>query len=110
MIMFLVMKQNVLHCCFFNYKKNDITWAWPPENLSLGVCKQQRRRPACVSAQSDQHLCYSLIGKYFLDLLQAKFQFLVFVAEETGLSLALLETCKTDFLACGSHEICIKWS
>ena len=27
-------------------------------------CEQQRRWPACTSAQSDQHLCYSLIGKY----------------------------------------------
>ena len=28
------------------------------------ACEQQRRRPACTSAQSDQRLCYSLIGKY----------------------------------------------
>ena len=28
------------------------------------VCKQHRCRPACASAQSDQHLCYSLFGKY----------------------------------------------
>ena len=34
------------------------------ENLSSVVCKQQKRRPACASAQSDQHLCYSLIEKY----------------------------------------------
>ena len=34
------------------------------ENLSSKVCKHQRRRPACASAQSDQHLCYSLIEKY----------------------------------------------
>ena len=30
------------------------------ENLSSGVCEQHRRRPACESAQSDQHLCSSL--------------------------------------------------
>ena len=30
----------------------------------FGVCEQQRCRPACASAQSDQRLCYSLIGKY----------------------------------------------
>ena len=37
-------------------------------NPVFGVCE-----PA--SAQSDQHLCYSLIGKYhnYLDLLLAKF-------------------------------------
>ena len=34
------------------------------ENHSLVVCEQQRRRPACESAQSDQRLCYSLNGKY----------------------------------------------
>ena len=33
------------------------------ENLSSGICKHQRRRPACASAQSDQRLCYSLIKK-----------------------------------------------
>ena len=30
----------------------------------VAACKRQRRRPACTSAQSDQHLCYSLLGKY----------------------------------------------
>ena len=33
------------------------------ENLSSGVCEQRRRRPDCVSAQSDQRLCYSIICK-----------------------------------------------
>ena len=33
---------------------------------SLGVCEQQRWRPACASAQADQHLCYSHFGKYLL--------------------------------------------
>ena len=30
---------------------------------SSGVCEQHRRRLACTYMQSDQHLCYSLIGK-----------------------------------------------
>ena len=30
------------------------------------VCKQQRRRPACAFAQSDQHPCYLLNGKYHI--------------------------------------------
>ena len=64
----------------------------------FGVCEQQRRRPACTSAQSDQRLCYSLIGILYLDLLQAKFQFSsCSLAEETGLSLALSETPKAGF-------------
>ena len=33
------------------------------EKPVFGVCEQQRPRPACTSAQSDQHLCYSLIAK-----------------------------------------------
>ena len=36
------------------------------ENLFSVVCEQQRRRPACASAQSDQHLCYWLFGKYHI--------------------------------------------
>ena len=28
------------------------------------TCEQQRRRPACASAKSDQHLCYSLYENY----------------------------------------------
>ena len=31
-----------------------------------GVYEQQRCRPACAYLQSDQHLCYSLIGKYHI--------------------------------------------
>ena len=34
-------------------------WASKQENLSSGVCEQQRRRPAPASVQSDQPLCYS---------------------------------------------------
>ena len=30
----------------------------------LAACERQRHRPACKSAQSDQRLCYSLLGKY----------------------------------------------
>ena len=28
------------------------------------ICEEQRRRPACASAQSDQHLCCSLLRQY----------------------------------------------
>ena len=44
----------------------SIIWALTRENLSSMVCKQQRRRPACASAQSDQRLYYSFIGKYHI--------------------------------------------
>ena len=40
------------------------TWARSCENVSYAICKQQRHRSACASAQSDQHLCCSLLRKY----------------------------------------------
>ena len=36
------------------------------ENLSLEVCEQHRRRPACAPVKSDQRLCYSLFAKYHI--------------------------------------------
>ena len=47
----------------FCRNKPDLIWATSQENLSSGVGEQQRRRPACASAQSDQCLCYSLFRK-----------------------------------------------
>ena len=35
-----------------------------PRKPDFAACEQQRRRQACTSAQSDQHLCYSNSGKY----------------------------------------------
>ena len=32
----------------------------------FGVCEQQRHRPACALAKTDQRLCYSLFGKYHM--------------------------------------------
>ena len=34
----------------------------------FAACKQQRRRPACASAQPDQHLCYLLNVKYDIQI------------------------------------------
>ena len=39
----------------------------------FGVWEQQRRRPACTFALSDQCLGYSLIGRIILNLLQRNF-------------------------------------
>ena len=44
-----------------------VNWASTRQNLSSEGCEQQRRRPACASAQSDQRVCFS-------NLPQAKFQ------------------------------------
>ena len=38
----------------------EIIWARSCEHMSYAICEQQRRRSACASAQSDQHLCCSL--------------------------------------------------
>ena len=48
---------------FSYWYTSKIKWASMGENLSLGVCEQQRRRPACASTQTDQRLCYSLFEK-----------------------------------------------
>ena len=40
-----------------------IIWASTLEKMSSVVCEQPWRRPACASAQSDQRLCFFLIGK-----------------------------------------------
>ena len=57
-VLYLIRKQNMKNPC--------ILWASTRENLSLGVYEQQRRRPACALAKSDQRLCYSLIVKYHI--------------------------------------------
>ena len=41
-------------------------WASTRENLSSGVAKKHRRRPACSSAQSHQRLCFFAFGKYHI--------------------------------------------
>ena len=33
--------------------------------LDFAECEQQRRRPACASAQSGQRLCFSFSGKFY---------------------------------------------
>ena len=50
----------------FTTENHMTIWASPRENLSSVVCEQQRHRPACPSAQPDQHLCYSRFGKYHI--------------------------------------------
>ena len=67
----------------------------------FGVCQQQRRRPVCASVQSDQCHCYSSLESiiFRLNTSQISIFLLVSVAEGTGLSLALLETPKTGFVA-----------
>ena len=55
-------------CKFLMYEQLEILYMlYGPhcmKNLYSGVCEQQRHRPACAFAQTDQRLCYSLCGKY----------------------------------------------
>ena len=55
---------------YMNASTNDTEYQ---ENYHIGhdarepdfvACEQQKRRPACAFTQSDQHLCYSVSGKY----------------------------------------------
>ena len=50
-------------------ENQEIKQFWPKVHLWYMLrrnveCKQQRHRPACASAQSDQHLCFSFSWKY----------------------------------------------
>ena len=55
----------------------------------FAVCKEQMHRQACASAQSDQHMCCSFIGKSMLF--------------HVGLNLTLSETPKTGFSWVAAH-------
>ena len=48
--------------------KSIIVWASSRENLSLGVWEQQRCRPACASAHTDQRLCYIALNRVTSDI------------------------------------------
>ena len=51
----------------------------------FGVCEQQRRRPACASAQSDQRLCFSLFEKYYIQTCYRRiFNFLASLCSRAG--------------------------
>ena len=64
-------------------------WASTQENRSSGASKQQRFRSACASAQSDQRLCYSLIGNIIsrLATFGISIFYLVSVTEQAGFNL-----------------------
>ena len=87
--------------CKFSKSHNIFTASsYPREKTEPGVCEQQRCRPAA-------HL-HSLISAFVIHLLKSIISglatseislfYLVSVAEQTGLNLALSETPKTGFL------------
>ena len=65
------------------------------------ACEQQKCRPACASAQTDQRLCCSLSGKYngkacYMQNINIPASL---VAQQVGFSLTLSQTPNTCFLA-----------
>ena len=66
----------------------------------FGGCQQHRCRPACPSAQSDQHLCFSVFGKYHIQTCYKRnFNFLPSLCKQAGLNLTLSEILNIGFLA-----------
>ena len=63
-------KTTSIDSAFFFYHN----WASTRENLSSGVCEQQRGRPACASAQSDQRFCYRVFESIIYKLASRKIQ------------------------------------
>ena len=51
--------EGMVNECYTRYTSN-----WVLRKPVFGGLQNHRRRPACASAQSDQHLCYSLFGNY----------------------------------------------
>ena len=66
---------------------------------AFAICKQQRRRSACTSVQSDQRLCYSLLRQDNTSVFYIQnFKPLVSIDVQASLSLTWSETLKTGFL------------
>ena len=77
-----------------------IIWARSCKNMSYAICKQQRCRLACASAQSDQHLCCSLMICILVISKVSRF-YLASVAEQTGFNLTWLKIPEDMF----SHDV-----
>ena len=105
------------HCIFSSnrYMQSKLNWSRVFQlNLRkpvLAICEQQRRRSACVSAQSDQPLCCSLPRKYNTFSFQIRnFRPLAsFLAAQAGLSHTWSEIPKTGYLVmrltCSSQQV-----
>ena len=76
--------------------------------MSHVICEQQRRRPACASAQSDQRIfaVRCLDGKISLDSIAeiSRLQ-LGSVASQAGLSLTWSETPEDTFCRVVAHTV-----
>ena len=75
-----------------------------------GFVKQQRRRPACASMQSDQWSAPLLFAQWILDSIISKLAtdeisifYLVSVTEHAGFGMTWSETPKTGFSPCSPY-------
>ena len=50
--------RNIFHHNLFTYVKLSVSYGPGQAKMCHVICEQQRRRSACASAQSDQHLCF----------------------------------------------------
>ena len=99
----VILRVHVFACLCSNVYPRCVNhnWASTRVNLSSGVCEQQRRRPACAYAQSDQRLCRSYIGKYHVKTgYMRNFNFIASLCSWAGwFGFDLEQTPKTGFLA-----------
>ena len=67
--------------------------------MSDVICEQQRRRSACASAQSDQHLCFRCLDSIMslVSVTKISSLMLAYVAEQASLSLTWSETPEDRF-------------
>ena len=61
-----LLKMSAFYLCCIYSSTLQATFGPQCEKTCLRDFIQQRCRPACTSAQSDQRLCYSLIVKYYI--------------------------------------------
>ena len=78
MELFIIVKLSLNNGSKFSIKYSDTgivaknIWASMQENLSSGVCEEQRRRPACPAMQTDSSFVFRLLESR---VARVKFQF-----------------------------------
>ena len=89
----------------FLRRKETMIWARSCENVSYAICKQQMRRSACESAQSDQHLCCSSLDSIIPLVSRSEILrfLLVSLAEQSGLTVTWSQTPEDTFSLDEAH-------
>ena len=97
----LAMPLKMPHCWKSHVTAQMVIHGPRREKTYLRGLGQQRRSPACASAQSDQRIYFRFLESIISKLATSDIStfYLVSVTEETGLKLALSATPKTGFVA-----------